>query len=130
MPKSRKQIWLTVIAVPPLLIGVFVVGLFVFMNATARPLHPDPKGVPSVTQWSPSAHWSGAVEQGRQLVRTSLVERNLPGLSVAVGAGGEIVWAEGFGWADLTQGAVAPVRLGPEVSMALVGRGRLLLRRA
>jgi hypothetical protein len=26
---------------------------------------------------------------------------SLPGLSVAVGAGGEIVWAEGFGWADL-----------------------------
>jgi CubicO group peptidase (beta-lactamase class C family) len=29
------------------------------------------------------------------------VEQNLPGLSVAVGAGGDIVWAEGFGWADL-----------------------------
>ena len=31
----------------------------------------------------------------------SLTEQNLPGLSVAVGAGGDIVWAEGFGWADL-----------------------------
>ncbi len=30
-----------------------------------------------------------------------LTEQNLPGLSVAVGAGGDIVWAEGFGWADL-----------------------------
>src|SRR4029453_14917253 len=28
-------------------------------------------------------------------------EQNLPGLSVAGGIGGEIVWAEGFGWADL-----------------------------
>jgi CubicO group peptidase (beta-lactamase class C family) len=41
------------------------------------------------------------VEQGRQVVRAGLIEQNLPGLSVAVGAGGGIVWAEGFGWADL-----------------------------
>ena len=27
--------------------------------------------------------------------------QNLPGLSIAVGVGGEIVWGEGFGWADL-----------------------------
>jgi serine beta-lactamase-like protein LACTB, mitochondrial len=99
--KSRKQKWLLLIAVPPVLLGLFVVGLFVYVNATARPLHPDPKGVPSVTEWSPSVEWSGAVEQGRQVVRASLVEKNLPGLSVAVGTGGDIVWAEGFGWADL-----------------------------
>ena len=41
-------------------------------------------------------------------MRTS-IEQNLPGLSVAVGAGGDIVWAEGFGWADLEkQAKVAP----------------------
>ena len=38
---------------------------------------------------------------GAQIARAGLIEQNLPGLSVAVGAGGEIVWAEGFGWADL-----------------------------
>jgi serine beta-lactamase-like protein LACTB, mitochondrial len=101
VPKSRKQIWLALIAVPPCLLLVFVVGLYVYMNATARPLHPDPKGVPSVTQSSPSPQWADAVEQGRQLARARLTQQNLPGLSVAVGAGGDIVWAEGFGWADL-----------------------------
>jgi serine beta-lactamase-like protein LACTB len=40
-------------------------------------------------------------------MRAGLTEQNLPGLSVAVGAGGEIVWAEGFGWADLE--STAPV---------------------
>src|SRR6202008_3087914 len=50
-----------------------------------------------------------AVEQGRHILRAALTEQNLPGLSVAVGAGGDIVWAEGFGWADLdTQAPVAP----------------------
>jgi CubicO group peptidase (beta-lactamase class C family) len=41
------------------------------------------------------------VEQGRQIVRAGLTEQNLPGISVAVAVGGDIVWAEGFGWADL-----------------------------
>jgi CubicO group peptidase (beta-lactamase class C family) len=56
-----------------------------------------------------SRQWAGAVEQGRQIVRTAITEQNLPGLSVAVGAGGDLVWAEGFGWADLENRApVAP----------------------
>ena len=69
--------------------------------ATATPLHPNPQDVPSVTHAAPSPKWADAVEQGRQLARAGLVEQNLPGLSVAVGVGGDIVWAEGFGWADL-----------------------------
>lgn len=93
--------WLALLAVPPFLIGLFVVGLFVYMNATARPLHPDAAGVPAVTQSSPSRQWTGAVAQSREIVRASLVAHNLPGASVAVGAGGDIVWAEGFGFADL-----------------------------
>ena len=54
-----------------------------------------------MTHSAPSPKWAGAVEQARQIVRASLTEQNLPGLSVAVGIGGDIVWAEGFGFADL-----------------------------
>src|SRR6185295_20237340 len=36
-----------------------------------------------------------------RIVRAALVDHNLPGLSVAVGVSRDIVWAEGFGWADL-----------------------------
>jgi serine beta-lactamase-like protein LACTB, mitochondrial len=57
--------------------------------------------VPSVTGATPAQQRAGAVERARQIVRTALSEQNLPGLSVAVGAGGDIVWTEGFGWADL-----------------------------
>jgi len=71
------------------------------MSATATPLHPNPQDVPSVMRAAPVRQWADAVEQGRQIVRAGLIEQNLPGLSVAVGAGGDIVWAEGFGWADL-----------------------------
>ena len=70
-------------------------------TSSSTPLHPNPKDVPSVTHAAPSPKWAAAVEQGRQLARAGLVEQNLPGLSVAVGVGGDIVWAEGFGWADI-----------------------------
>jgi len=102
-----------------------------FMNITAQPLHPGPNEVPSVTQSSPSPKWADAVEQGRQHARAGLVEQNLPGLSVAVGAGGDIVWAEGFGWADLEKRLpVAPdmrFRIG-HASIALTSAAAGLLR--
>ncbi len=79
-----------------------VLGIASFNNAMwTPPLHQNPQDIPSVTQSPPSGKWASAVEQGRQLARASLVEQNLPGLSVAVGVGGDIVWAEGFGWANL-----------------------------
>ena len=83
------------------LLLVAVLGLWGYMSATATPLHPNPKDLPSVTQSPTLPQWTNAIEQGRQILRTHLTEQNLPGLSVAVGVGGDIVWAEGFGWADL-----------------------------
>ena len=107
--KSRIQ---TVIVLAVLAVGALVaaiMGLFAYMSLTATPLHPEAAAVKSVTRSAPSRRWSGAVEQGRQIARAGLTEQNLPGLSVAVGVEGEIVWAEGFGWTDLeTRDAVAP----------------------
>jgi CubicO group peptidase (beta-lactamase class C family) len=77
-----------------------VLGGWMYLKATP-PLHRNPQDVPSITDSVPLPKWVDAVEQGRQIARASLIERSLPGLSVAVGIGGEIVWAEGFGWADL-----------------------------
>ena len=113
-------------------------GLYSFLTTMATPLYTDPKAVPSVTNADPLPKWADAVEQGRQLARAGIVEQNLPALSVAVGAGGEIVWAEGFGWADLaTRVPLAPgirFRIGhasKAVTSAAVGllleKGRLRL---
>jgi CubicO group peptidase (beta-lactamase class C family) len=68
---------------------------------TAKPLHPEPHKAPSAVQSEPSPQWAAAVGRARLIVRAVLSEQNLPGLSVAVGVGGDLVWAEGFGWADL-----------------------------
>jgi serine beta-lactamase-like protein LACTB, mitochondrial len=98
--KRRTETWLTLIAVAVGLLFAAFLGLWGFMSATA-PLHRNPQDVPAVTDSAPLPKWADAVERARQIVRTGLIEQNLPGLSVAVGAGSEIVWAEGFGWADL-----------------------------
>lgn len=95
------ETWLAAIVVAVGLVPAAIGGLWLYMSATASRLHPNPQDVPSVTQVAPLPRWASAVEQGRQIVRAALTERNLPGLSVAVGAGSELVWAEGFGWADL-----------------------------
>ena len=99
--KSRAQTWLALIVGAVGLLVAAILGLWTYASATATPLHPNPQEVPSVTRSAPLPKWADAVEQGRQIVRAGLIEQNLPGLSVAVGVGGDIVWAEGFGWADL-----------------------------
>jgi len=86
--------------------GAFVLllagmAIYTLVMAVSTRLHPNPEDVPSVALAAPSPKWAAAVEQGRQIARAGLVRQNLPGLSVAVGVGGDIVWAEGFGWADM-----------------------------
>jgi CubicO group peptidase (beta-lactamase class C family) len=68
--------------------------------ASTMAVHSDPAAVPSI----PGVHgerYADAIEKSRRLVHALLLEENLPGLSVAVARNGEIVWTEGFGWADL-----------------------------
>ena len=109
MSKSRAETWLALIVLAVGLLLAAILGLWGYMSATAMPLHPNPQDVPSVTHSAPVPEWADAVERGRQIARAGLIEQNLPGLSVAVGAGGDIVWAEGFGSADLeNQVKVAP----------------------
>jgi len=101
MSRSRTETILALGVVAVGLLLAFIVGLFTYMNVTATPLHPDRRKVPSVARAAPPPEWAAAVEEGRQAARAALVDQNLPGLSVAVGAGGRILWAEGFGYADL-----------------------------
>lgn len=80
----------------------FVMALWVYVSATATPLHPAEQTVPS-DPGAADPSWAEAIGQGRTLARTAITTQNLPGLSVAVGVRDRIVWAEGFGWADLTE---------------------------
>jgi len=100
-PGHWKQTALTLIGVGVFVLFLAGLGIYTFVMAVSTKLHPNPKDVPSVALAAPSPKWTAAVDQGRRLARAGLVQQNLPGLSVAVGVGGDIVWAEGFGWADM-----------------------------
>ena len=61
----------------------------------------DPSALHSEIDEPPAPGHVDAVERARPFVRAFVVEENLPGLSLAVGIAGKVVWAEGFGWADI-----------------------------
>ena len=64
-------------------------------------VHEDAAPVPSTVAVAPPDRYSGSVEESRGFARALIAGDNLPVLSVAVAMDGEIVWAEGFGWADV-----------------------------
>ena len=101
MSKNRVPTWLLLIILGIGGLITFVVGLFAYMSLTATPLHPAAKDVPSAVGATPQPRLAGAAEEARQIVRVAVKEQNLPGASVAVGIAGDLVWAEGFGFADL-----------------------------
>lgn len=138
MVRWRTSTWVGA-AIGAVLLGVAVaIGVVQFLATTSTPLHPLAQDVSSVRRATPPFAWAETAERARQLVRAHVSAMNLPGVSVAVGVGDDLVWAEGFGWADLPTGtAVTPdttFRLGtasiPLTSAAagvLLERGRLRL---
>ena len=107
--RNRLPMWAARTA---LAIGLVVAAFAAFLTHGAvvtAALFPRSQEVPSVIDSAPSPQYAAAVERARELVRAAMLEQNLPGVSVAVGAGGTVVWAEGFGWRDVvTRAPVMP----------------------
>src|SRR5262245_34625579 len=101
MSDTRVPRWISLFLLGVAVLIVAVPSLLVYVRLTATRVNPDPERIASVTNRQPSQNWAAAVGRGRGLVRTSLCEENVPGMSVAVGVDGEIVWAEGFGFANV-----------------------------
>jgi len=95
-----------------------------------NPMHRDPAAIPSTAaDRDPGGH-AAAVAFVTRRARAMLFEQNLPGLSVAVAVDGAIVWAEGFGFADVDRTPVTPrtrFRLGA-LSKPLTAAAVALLR--
>lgn len=101
MSQNRFETGVGLIVVLVCLAAAAGLTLWGYITSTAVPLHPVAQDVPSVTRGAPAAPWAEAAVEGRQIVRAAVSAGNLPGVSVAVGVGDDLVWAEGFGWADL-----------------------------
>ena len=54
--------------------------------------------------------YGDAIASARALIDSLMEARGIPGMSVAVGQGSEVIWSEGFGYSDLTH----EVRVTPE----------------
>jgi hypothetical protein len=95
-----------------LAVGAVAAAFAAFLThgvVVAAPLFAESHTMPSVVRPAPSSTHAAAVERARAIVRAAVLEQNLPGVSVAVGAGGTLVWAEGFGWRDVaTRTPVTP----------------------
>jgi hypothetical protein len=116
--RNRLPRWATRAA---LAVGVVVAPFAAFLThdiGVRAALFPQSQEVPSAAGSAPSPQYAAAVERAREIVRSAVLEQNLPGVSVAVGIGlpsvasakeGTLVWAEGFGWRDVgTQAPVTP----------------------
>ncbi len=57
--------------------------------------------LPTADAPSPPSPYEGAVEKTRVLLDTLMEREQIPGLTAAVLVDGRVVWAEGFGYADL-----------------------------
>jgi hypothetical protein len=99
--RNRLPIWAGRTA---LAIGVLIAAFAAVLThavTVAAPLFAQPLDVPSVSESAPSPQWVAAVDRARPMVRAAVVEQNLPAVSIAVGMGAGIVWAEAFGWRDI-----------------------------
>jgi hypothetical protein len=101
--KSARNRLPTWAARTALAVGFGIAGFAAFLThavVVAAPLFPASREVPSAAVPAPSSPYASAIGRARDHVRAAMLDQNLPGVSVAVGAGGAIVWAEGFGWRD------------------------------
>jgi CubicO group peptidase (beta-lactamase class C family) len=57
--------------------------------------------LPSSRSVASDSQFAGSIRDARVLARAVLSNDTLPGLSIAVGIDGRIVWAEGLGWANV-----------------------------
>ena len=108
--RNRLPVWA---ARTGLAVGTLIAAFAAFLThavTVGAPLFAQAPDVRSVMDSPPPREYAAAVARARELVRAAILEQNLPGVSVAVGAGlparaftkeGTIVWAEGFGWRDV-----------------------------
>ena len=107
--RNRLPIWAGRTALAAGALIAVLLGFLTHEVTEAAQLYAQPQSVPSVMEPVPSPQYAAAIDRARELVRAAVLEQNLPGVSIAVGMGGGVVWAEGFGWRDVvTQTPVTP----------------------
>jgi len=112
---------------PSTLLGALLLGVCLLLPALPAPTAAQ---APALAQLHAGDDWREPMEAARAHIRAIMDSAGVPGASIAVGVGDEIVWSEGFGWADVELGVpVTPLtkfRVG-SVSKTLTATGLGLL---
>ncbi len=84
------------------LLALLATVLGIYLNFGTERIHAGAAGIASQSQRvEEKPDWTAAIARAQGAVRAGMVAQNLPGMSVAVALGGDLIWAAGFGWADL-----------------------------
>jgi len=107
MTEHRFARWRRRLSIAALMaLALAVIGWRVAIYFIERAPSVPSAGVPTCPgRLDPS--YAGAAESARRHLAAMLVERGIPGLTVAVAVGGRVVWSEGFGLADRERGVLA-----------------------
>ena len=83
---------------------IFVVRIPLLVAAFLAPFSLLSAQIPRVAAAPAHGQYENQVEQSRVLIDSLMRARNLPGLSIAVSIDGQVVWSDGFGFANIEQG--------------------------
>jgi hypothetical protein len=97
-PLARRVAWTAIAGV---LILAAVVSFRLHIALLTAPLAPTAADLPSTVGVAPTPELDAAVSRARPLLRGAAWTQHLPGVSVAVGRDGTVVWTESVGWRDL-----------------------------
>lgn len=98
---NLKKLLAWLIGLPATLLLLMTVIVPALMFATAERVHADADGVPARATSVEDPRFAFAAAESARLARSLVATDNLPGVSLAVGVDGKLVWAGGFGWADV-----------------------------
>ena len=77
------------------LLGTFIAGLWGYVYVTTTPIHPDAQAIASVQAPAidDAAATVNTIARARAATQVAIATQNLPGASVAVAAGGAVIWS-------------------------------------
>ncbi len=78
---------------------VIPIGLALIAGLSAGPLQAQSRA--ALAEAPTPAPYAAAIDHARMIVTAIMEESGTPGMSVAVGIDGSIVWSQGFGYADV-----------------------------
>ena len=101
MPRNLLSLHTPAVRFSPLRFAALLVAALAFVASATSTLAAQALPLAEVHA---ADDFSAAIAEARIAVREIMMEANIPGASVAVGIGDDLVWSEGFGWADIEAG--------------------------